>query len=225
MKRRRVRVRTGPKGISYWGPLLGSCSLLRAPFSAWEAARRRVGSHRPYLQRWGFSGPGCSPDRTLASVASGHLNVSGAVAVLPRRLFTTPLLSASPHCSVLLTTPLLSASPHCSVLFTILFSAPLLTALSLPCGPCGFPYPCWLPSSVPCGCSLSWAESLAFAGLAAALLQMPLVSSCPPPCRSCLPAALVLSASGVRALQRQEGFTSLVFSVSRFIEEKTAALK
>ena len=143
----------------------------------------------------------------------------------PRRLFTTPLLSASPHCSVLLTTPLLSASPHCSVLFTILFSAPLLTALSLPCGPCGFPYPCWLPSSVPCGCSLSWAESLAFAGLAAALLQMPLVSSCPPPCRSCLPAALVLSASGVIALQRQEGFTSLVFSVSRFIEEKTAALK
>lgn len=193
MKRRRVRVRTGPEGISYWAPLPGSCSLLRAPFSAWESAGRLVGSHRPYLQRWGFSGLGGSLGHTLAGAASGHLAVSGALGAPCPRL-PRPAASSPPRCSA---------------------SA---------CGPCGFPHPCWLLSSAPCSCSLSRGESLASAGLAAALLEIQLVSSCPP-CCSCHRAALVLSASGVRALQGQEGSRSLIYSVSRFIEEKTAAVK
>ena len=44
------------------GPSSGAVLVrrfLRAPFSAWESAGRLVGSHRPYLQRWGFSGLGC----------------------------------------------------------------------------------------------------------------------------------------------------------------------
>lgn len=114
---------------------------------------------------------------------------------LPRCLFTTRLLRAAPHCSV---------------------SA---------CGPCDFPHPCWLLSSAPCGCSLSWGESLALAGLAAALLEIQLVSSCPPPCCSCHRAALVLSASGVRALQGQEGSRSLNLQRVKVYRGKDSGIK
>lgn len=126
MKRRRVRVRTGPEGISYWAPLLGSCSLLRVPFSAWESAGRLVGSHRPYLQRWGFSGLGGSLGHTLAGAASGHLAFSGALGAPCPRL-PCPAASSPP-----------------------VFSGPPLTALSLPVALVTFLIPagCFLPPPV-----------------------------------------------------------------------------
>lgn len=128
MKRRRVRVRTGPEGIptAPWelfhssGRLL-SLRVCRETGRQSPALPPEVGVFRP----GGLPGPHAG---RCCLGASGLFVSSGALPPppLPRLgLFTTRLLRAAPHCSV---------------------SA---------CGPCDFPHPCWLLSFRPCGCSLS----------------------------------------------------------------------
>ena len=173
-------LRASPTGGPSSGAVLVG-RLLKAPFSAWESSGRLVGSHGPYLQRWGFSGlgwPRTSCDRCCLG-ASGNLRSSQA--------------PASPR-------PAASSPP--------LFSGPFLTALSQRCGACDFPHPWRLPSFAPCGCSHPWGGSRASAGLAAALEAAPLVPSCParllvPPCTlRCLPRGR--SSSEARGLQKAE---------------------
>lgn len=79
--------------------------------------------------------------------------------MLPRGIWKSLELSGRPA----------PASPRPAASSPPLLSGPLLTALSQLCGPCDFPYPWQLPSSAPCGCSLSWGGSPASAGLEAAL--------------------------------------------------------
>lgn len=114
------------------------------------------------------------------------------------------------------------ASPRPAASSPPLFSGPLVTALSQLCGPCDFPYPG--------GCLLHPLWLLPFLGRKPGLCRpggRPGDSTAgpelPSPCCSCRPAPCAVC-SGVGALQRREGFRRLSFSVSRFIEEKTAAL-